>query len=151
MNIQLHIPSGQWSLSFQSKSYHLRCMMHWTSSWIFVIQNRYQCGLMLRTLCDEAVKLKSHPDHSQKVDMAQSINMNTTWDFPTTGSGFDTCTALILGTSNMLTSTTNMIFNFRTGSKFTSSAVSISQTATLPTISTNLTCEQWTTGSSFDS
>ena len=52
-------------------------------------KHRYLRGLMLRTLCDEAVKLKSHPDHNQKVDMAKSIILQWPYLTEQIGRGFD--------------------------------------------------------------
>ena len=36
-------------------------------------KQRYLRGLLLQTLCSEAVKFKTHPDHHEKVEMAKSI------------------------------------------------------------------------------
>jgi len=52
-------------------------------------KNRYLRGLLLHTLCDEAVKIKSHPDHSQKVDMAKSIIIQWPYLTEQIGRGFD--------------------------------------------------------------
>jgi len=36
-------------------------------------KHRYLHGMLLQTLCKEAVKITSHPDYAQKIDMARSI------------------------------------------------------------------------------
>ena len=38
-------------------------------------KQRYLRGLLLQTLCSEAVKFKTHPDHREKVEMAKSITL----------------------------------------------------------------------------
>jgi len=52
-------------------------------------KNRYLRGLLLHTLCDEVVKYQSHPDHSQKVDMAKSIILKWPYLTEQIGRGFD--------------------------------------------------------------
>ena len=52
-------------------------------------KNRYLHGLLLHTLCDEAVKYQSYPDHSQKVDMAKSIILKWPYLTEQIGRGFD--------------------------------------------------------------
>jgi len=52
-------------------------------------KHRYLRGLLLHTLCDEAVKFTSHPDHSQKVDMARSIILHWPYLTEQIGRGFD--------------------------------------------------------------
>jgi len=39
-------------------------------------KNRYVRGLLLQTLCMEAVKIKSHPDHGQNIKRAPTAAAN---------------------------------------------------------------------------
>jgi len=52
-------------------------------------KNRYIRGLLLQTLCMEAVKIKSHPDHGQKIDMARSIILQWPHLKEQVGRGYD--------------------------------------------------------------
>ena len=52
-------------------------------------KNRYVRGLLLQTLCMEAVKMKSHPDHGQKIDMARSIILQWPYLKEQVGRGYD--------------------------------------------------------------
>ena len=64
-------------------------------------KNRYLRGLLLHTLCDEAVNIKSHPDHSQKVDMAKSIIIQWPYLTEQIGRGFDGWLASIVDCLNL--------------------------------------------------
>jgi len=52
-------------------------------------KHRYLRGMLLQTLCKEAVKITSHPDYAQKIDMARSIV--TKWPYlkEPIGRGYD--------------------------------------------------------------